>query len=417
MFSLYLTQSGGFFGTIAKPFGWILNGIYEALSFIGIENVAVCIVLFTIVTKAIMIPLTIKQQKFSKMSSIMQPELAKIQEKYKGKKDQASLQKMQLEQQAVYEKYGANPVAGCLPLLITLPIIMAMYRVVQNIPAYVNDIYNMYEPIAKAVNGIDGHADIIKEMTSAAQTKAIVTDGVISVNHLIDIFGHFNTSQWSLLAEKFPQISDLIHTQSKHIVEVNSLFMNLNVSNTCTWAFPGVLLPILAAATQWFQSKLLQVNNPTDKNNPTASAMNGMTTFMPIMSGIFLTMMPVGIGIYWIVGSVFAIIQQICVNKYMDKIDVNELVEKSKAKASAKRAKVSGVTGNALRDAAKTQTKSIESEESNTAKVVESKSTKNYAKMSSTREISKNSEVSSKAGSIAQNANLLKNRYNGKGEK
>ena len=164
MYSIYLTQSSGFLGTIAKPFGWIFNGIYEFLGLMHIENVAIAIILFTFIARALMIPLTIKQQKFSRMSAVMQPELAKIQAKYKGKKDQASMQQMQLEQQAVYQKYGSNPVAGCLPLLITLPIMLAMYRVIQNVPAYIEGVKQLYMPIAEQIHSIDGHVEVINNM-------------------------------------------------------------------------------------------------------------------------------------------------------------------------------------------------------------------------------------------------------------
>ena len=416
MLSLYLTQSGGFLGTIAKPFGWILNGIYELLSIIGIHNVALCIILFTFIAKSLMIPLTIKQQKFSKMSSIMQPELAKVQAKYKGKKDEASMRKMQLEQQAIYEKYGSNPMAGCLPLLITLPIMLAMYKVIQNIPAYVGDVKQLYIPIAEAVSKISGHADVITEMTKGtANAVKVSADGTMTVNHLIDVFAQFKTNQWEQLATNFPQISDIIHNYSKEIVSVNSLFMNLNISNVPGWKFPGLIIPILAVATQWLQTKMMQSNTPVDKDNPSAAAMNSMNTFMPFFSGFLCVMMPLGLGLYWVASSVFGIIQQFFVNKYMDRVDLDKLVEKSKQKADAKRAKMSGVTGNVLKEVAKTQTKNIEADV-NTADS-EGTSTKDYAKVSSTKELKKNSEVSYKSGSIAQNANLLKNRYSDKGEK
>lgn len=418
MLGLYLTQSGGFLGTIAKPFGWIFNGIYQLLDIIGIQNVAIAIILFTFIARSLMIPLTIKQQKFSRMSSIMQPELAKVQAKYKGKKDEESMRKMQLEQQAIYQKYGSSPTAGCLPLLITLPIMLAMYKVIQNVPAYVPAVKELYMPIATAINGTSGHAEIISEMAKAAGTTATVTDGTITVNHLIDVFSHFKTTQWTELAEQFPAVSDVINQSAQEIMRVNGLFMNLNISNPPGWKFPGIIIPILAVATQWLQSKMMQPKQQKDnKDNPSMAAMNSMTTFMPFFSGFLCVMMPLGLGIYWVASSVFGIIQQFFIDKYLDKVDVNVLVEKSKEKAEAKRAKASGVTGTTLKQVANTQTKNLEAGRSNVATQSESKSARDYANMSSTKEIDRNGEVSDKAGSIARNANLLKNRYNDKGEK
>jgi len=415
LLSLFLTQVGGIRGAIAAPFGWILNGIYELLVQIHIENVAVAIVLFTFIAKSLMIPLTVKQQKFSRMSSVMQPELSKIQAKYKGKRDQASMEKLRLEQQAVYQKYGANPTAGCLPLLITFPIMLAMYRVIQNIPAYVTDVRALYEPIADAVSAIPNHAAVVADLAKDAKYNISSTGGTMTVNQLIDVFSHFKTTQWADMAKALPAAADIINTNSAAIIRVNSLFMNLNLSNAPGITPPGVIIPILAVVTQFIQTKMMQVNTPQDQDNPAAGAMKGMTTFMPFFSGFLCIMMPLGLGLYWVASSVFGIIQQFFVNRYMDKVDLDDMVQKSKEKADAKRAKMSGVTGKVLQEVAKTQTKSIENVEKPEEFSV--KSTKDFAKMTSTKDITKKSEVSDKAGSIAHNANLLKNRYNDKGEK
>ena len=89
---------------VAEVMGWLMNGIYS----IGITNLGLCIILFTIIIYAFMTPLQIKQQKFSKMNSIMQPEIQKIQKKYKGKSDQDSMMKQNEELNAVYQKYGVT---------------------------------------------------------------------------------------------------------------------------------------------------------------------------------------------------------------------------------------------------------------------------------------------------------------------
>lgn len=108
-------------------------------------------ILFTFLVNGLMMPMQIKQQKFSKMSMIMNPEIQAIQKKYKNKKDQASQQKMSLETQAVYQKYGVSPASGCLPMLITFPILFALYRVIYNIPAYVPQVYDVYSGIAQQI--------------------------------------------------------------------------------------------------------------------------------------------------------------------------------------------------------------------------------------------------------------------------
>ena len=109
MTGILMTQvSTPIIGQAAWLLGKIMDGIYRVMDLIGIHNLGVCIILLTIVIYTLLMPLTIKQQKFSKMSAAMNPELQKVQQKYKGKNDQASMQKMQEETQLVYEKYGVS---------------------------------------------------------------------------------------------------------------------------------------------------------------------------------------------------------------------------------------------------------------------------------------------------------------------
>ena len=126
---LLTAYNGAILGPIAKVLGWVMNGIYALMSMIGIENVGLSIIIFTIVIYAILFPLTYKQQKFSKLSQKMQPELQAIQKKYNGKKDQASMMAMQEETQAVYEKYGVSMMGSCVQMLIQMPLLFALYRV------------------------------------------------------------------------------------------------------------------------------------------------------------------------------------------------------------------------------------------------------------------------------------------------
>ncbi len=122
--AVLLTKTGGILGPIADILGWIMDLLFRFTSTFGILNIGLCIILFTLVTKVLMIPLTIKQQKSSKLMAVMQPEITAIQKKYKGKEsDQKYAMMMQTEIKAVYEKYGTSMTGGCLPLLIQMPII------------------------------------------------------------------------------------------------------------------------------------------------------------------------------------------------------------------------------------------------------------------------------------------------------
>ncbi len=153
-------------GQLATVMGWIMDGIYRLLNVFGIQNIGLCIIIFSILIYALMTPLQIKQQKFSKLSAIMQPELQKIQKKYKGKNDQASMQKMQEETQAVYQKYGVSPTGSCVQLAIQFPILMALYQVIYKIPAYVGSVKIFLHPQLPA---LQVSADIQRSCSSSSQ--------------------------------------------------------------------------------------------------------------------------------------------------------------------------------------------------------------------------------------------------------
>ena len=154
-----MTKAGSILGPIATVLGYVMDILFRFTSSFGVFNVGQCINLFTIVMKTLMIPLTIKQQKTTKLMSVMNPEIQAIQKKYKGKSDQESMQRQNVEIQAVYEKYGTSMTGGCLPLLIQMPILLALYRV----------IYNAIEDVEAAMKGmlepvfeekVLGHAEV-----------------------------------------------------------------------------------------------------------------------------------------------------------------------------------------------------------------------------------------------------------------
>ena len=161
---LLTAYNGAILGPIAKVLGWVMNGIYALMSMIGIENVGLSIIIFTIVIYAILFPLTYKQQKFSKLSAVMNPELQAIQKKYKNKRDQESMLKMQEEMKMVYDKYGTSQMGGCLQLVIQFPILLALWKVIQNIPAYVGGVKDMYMPLVNEIMATGGYQKIMEKI-------------------------------------------------------------------------------------------------------------------------------------------------------------------------------------------------------------------------------------------------------------
>jgi YidC/Oxa1 family membrane protein insertase len=133
---------GSFFSAILAPLEWvvatIMVGFHSVLTTIGLPAAsgwtwALSIIGLVIVIRIILIPLFVKQIKASRGMQLIQPELQKIQKKYKGKTDPASRQAMTQETMALYRESGTNPFASCLPILLQSPVFFALYRVLQNI--------------------------------------------------------------------------------------------------------------------------------------------------------------------------------------------------------------------------------------------------------------------------------------------
>lgn len=403
---VFLTKSGGFLGPIASLLGLIMNGIYEFFHLFGIQNIALSIIVFTLITKMLMLPLTIKQQRFTKLSSRMNPELQKIQAKYKGKKDEDSLRRQQAETQAVYRKYGASPTSGCLPMLITLPIMFALYAVINRIPAYVTNVKAMYDTIATQLATLPGFENVLVEISKGLSVNA---SDLSNTNKIIDVLAKFGADQWSLLETKLPQMATTLNQIVPNILKVNN-FLGLNITNAPGLGFPNILIPILAMALQFYQGKQM-TDQTNSKDNPSSTAMKSMNIMMPIMSGVFCITLPIGVGIYWIANSAFTIIQQAFINKYLDKVDVDELIEKNVEKAAKKKGKISSSATASLQELAKKQTKSI-----NNPVIEKERDSENKNRMNQNDTSNDKSEPHNPT-SISEIANLLKNRNVEKGDK
>ena len=212
---MLLTKSNTFIiGPVAVILGIIMNGIFNFCSSVfGIENIGLCIILFTILIYVLMLPMTIKQQKFSKLSAQMNPELQKIQKKYKGKQDQVSMMKMNEETREVYAKYGVSPTGSCLPLLIQFPILFALYRVIWNVPAYVAGVKEAMMGLVNAIMGVSGAQELLTDMA----TKNQINFDKLGFNaeSIVDTLYKLKPADWTTLAEKFP--SRTISPAPRHI--------------------------------------------------------------------------------------------------------------------------------------------------------------------------------------------------------
>lgn len=404
---ILLTTQTGFLKPIAWLLGQIFNGLFNLIYNIAewftdkpyhVPIIGISVILFTIIVRLILLPMTIKQQKFSKLSGLMNPELQEIQAKYKDKRDQVSMMNMQAETKAVYEKYGTSPTGGCLTMLIQLPIMFALYRVIYKIPGYVTKIRELCGGIADKITGSgDDWAtklDAINGISVSASTGRAT---------LIDKIYNLSPEKWSEVQNAFSSVDfgnafDQIHGY-------NNLF-GISLTQAPGWRLSwALIIPILAGLTQWLSVKLMEnknnvnVGSQNDQHAGMASSMKVMNTIMPILSAVFCVSFASCIGLYWIASSVVQIIVQLVINKKMNNKDVDEIVKENIEKANIKRAKkglppvkISNVTSKYVEQVHKMEARENRKEERD-KEIKESTSYYN---------------TSAKPGSLAAKANMVK---------
>ena len=228
---ILLTQNNTFIiGDVARILGWIMDVLFNFLnSVFGIQNIGLCIILFTVIIYLLMLPLTIKQQKFSKLSAKMNPEIQEIQKKYKNKKDNNSMMAMNEETQAVYAKYGVSPTGSCLQLLIQMPILFALYRVIMNVPAYVNGVKGVFTELAGRIMAAPGGSDFIQELSTSGRMYIEGKD-FSQINTIIDVLYKLQdtgSATWQMLIDRFPEMESLIHTTETSISSMNNFGINI----------------------------------------------------------------------------------------------------------------------------------------------------------------------------------------------
>ena len=184
--------------------------------------------------------------------------------------------KQQEEIQQVYDKYGVSMMGGCLPLLIQMPFLFALYPVIYSISDYVPNI------------------------TAQANKFLTIPDMTITPGNMLSMAKSGETMGYSAAA--------LVIT--------------------------AILLPVLSAFTQYLNMKLSMAvngsNRPADKDDPTAATMRTMNMTMPLFSLVMVFTLPTGIGIYWIVSAIVRMVQQVFINKHLSKISVDDMIEKPK---------------------------------------------------------------------------------------
>ena len=438
MSDILLTQDPGkILGPIAKLLGYIMEGIFFVIDKIGIPNIGLAIILFTIVIYLLMMPLTIKQQKFSKLSAKMNPELQAVQAKYKNRKDNDAMMAMNMETKAIYAKYGVSPTGGCLQLIIQMPILFALYRVINSMPAYVGKIKDAFFPLVDNLITQAGSTEFIKSFSQARyyenqfQNESFINGVTTYVqNTFIDVLNKASTAEWLSIKDKFPSLSGDVD-QSLELLNQYNNFLGLNIGNSPSYivkeaisagsylmVVAAILIPVLSAVTQWINLKLMpqqetQSDNKSDTQNTMMQSMKTMNMMMPIMSAIFCYTLPAGLGLYWVAGAVVRSIQQVVINKHIDKMDLDDIIKKNEVKAKKKMekagVKAEQMAAYASMNTKKVNTANISKTDGNSSMTAEEKA---EAVRKSTVYYSKNA----KPGSMMSKANMVK-QYNEKNNK
>lgn len=424
--------TGKILGPIAKILGWIMSGIYDIIYRISggtIESIPLAILIMTILIYMCLLPLTIKQQKFSKLSQKMQPELQAIQNKYKNRKDQDSMMAMNQETQLLYEKYGISPTGSCVQAIIQMPILLALYRVFYNIPAYVGSVRASYTGLVDGIMNSDGFVGKLADLMSSygiATTSGLnannvadtlnAASGAAQQNYVIDILYKLPSAAWdtvsngaNTLVGQFGDLKEMIASTFDNMRQFN-YFLGLNISDT-PWqiikanlsqhwglVIIALLIPVFAYLTQLLNIKLMP-SAPAGENDQMAMQMKTMNMMMPLTSLFFCFITPVGLGIYWIASALVRAVQQVFVNKHMENIDLDDIIKNNQEKAKKKRERL-GISEDQIRQAAMMNTRTIE----NKAKTKVSSAQKEL-------ELEKAQAMKNQAkeGSLTAKANLVKN--------
>ena len=294
---------------IKVPIGYLLDWIYQ---FVG--NYGGALILFTLAIKILLLPLGLKQQKSMTKMQKLQPQLAALQEKYKNDRNTLGQETMKL-----YKKYDVSPAGGCLPLLIQLPILFALYRVI-------------YKPLTYMCHmGADAISALAKD---------------------------FN---FELTGNMMEQIN-----LAKLADMVNFEFMGLDLSLVPSFDnWLSLIIPVLAGVTTYMSSKITQWVNKNDnskkndeppkkerilspeqkRTNQGAESAESMTktmsTIMPLFTVWITYTLPMAMGVYWVASNVFSIGQTVLLNGYYAKKFSGEL-EAANEKKAEKQAKLHG---------------------------------------------------------------------------
>lgn len=315
---LAIRNPGVIVGPIAKVMGifynWLFNIIYGATQ---TNALGITIIFFTLIVKIILTPLIVKQQKSTFAMQRLQPEMNKIKKKYENKKDAESQQRMAYEMQKLQKDNNISMFGGCLPLLIQLPILYALFYIFQQAYMYVDVVSQNYDSIANVVLSMptDLRMDVFADIASKHISSKMTLDLSVA-DDIKALIGQITQAEWSTI---LTNASDYASSLQPLLTEKTGIeyFLGISVVENPGLNFPAIIVPIASAASTFLSSKIMMSKNTASMDdNPAMQSMKMMNYIMPIMMGVMAIYLPAGLGIYWTVSNIFQTAQTVLINKY-----------------------------------------------------------------------------------------------------
>ncbi len=309
-------QPGFIVGPIAVVLGFVVNFIFNIIYGIAPDNsLGFTIILFTIFTRIVMLPLVQKQMKSMKKMQEIVPLTNEIKEKYKGKTDTESKQKETMEIQKLYQENGVNPLAGCLPMFIQMPIFFALNQIIRNAYQYIDKINVVYSDLSSKIMEIPGYVDTVTPLIYDKLPKGMTVD-ISLVDDLNKAVNVFSANDWFTILQTAPaNVANDIYTI---LVQKNTIdtFFGMNLSENPTLFSITVIIPILSVITTFLSSWLsMKGSGALSGDSQQAQQQKAMLYMMPVMMGFFSFQLTAGVGLYWITSSLFQIGQQLVINR------------------------------------------------------------------------------------------------------
>ena len=348
---VFLAQTTNF---ILKPLAWLFSFVIDIIyngvvSLTTVNALGITIILFTLIMRVILFPLTLKQQRSTRKTQRLQPKVQRIQDKYKNKTDPESTRMMQMEINDLYKESKTSPFSGCLPMLIQLPIIFVLFEILRNLAFYITDYGNMFNTLTTQVMDLPEYQTILPILQDnfADIIKSLQEFNINDFNSIKDLLAHFTMTNWTQFYELVPSLgSNVDFTSIVETTQQLNSFIGFNLTENAGLAFPGIIWPIIAGGTTWLQSFLMTKANdrrtaaaggdPKSSQNQTMKTMN---LIFPFMTAFFVVTMPLGIGLYWIAGNIFSILQQFLVDSIVDKEEYKQALERKRELEEKRRLK------------------------------------------------------------------------------